>query len=75
MMTSPTYHEIATNYQLWQIYADPSGIDSQESFEAMSIGDKTDILEASFGMEWESKLRNMARLESDHARADYVEGK
>ena len=44
--TNPTLLEIATNFALWQEYADPSGIDSEEQFNARSESENLQILQA-----------------------------
>jgi hypothetical protein len=42
---SPTLLEIATNFALWQEYADPSGIDSEEQFNARSASENLALLQ------------------------------
>jgi hypothetical protein len=37
---NPTYEEIAENYQLWEEYVDPDGLQSEADFEAMSVKEK-----------------------------------
>lgn len=46
-----SYTQIADNYTLWQEYADPSGVDTEKSFNAKSTQDKIEILIACFGPE------------------------
>lgn len=46
MTSKYTNAEIAADYRLWMEYADPSGEDSQEAFDARSVEDKIAILEA-----------------------------
>lgn len=43
---NPTLLEIATNFALWQEYADPSGIDSEEQFNERSESENLQILQA-----------------------------
>jgi hypothetical protein len=43
--TNPTLLEIATNFALWQEYADPSGIDSEEQFDARSDSENLQLLQ------------------------------
>ncbi len=50
-MKSPSYHAIAADWRLWQEYADPTGIDSKEQFDAMTVVEKVAILGESFGPE------------------------
>lgn len=49
IMKSPTHTEIANNYSLWMEYVDPSGIDSEEDFNAMSTEQKLETINACFG--------------------------
>lgn len=44
-MSKYTNAEIAADYSLWMEYADPSGEDSQEGFEARSLEENIAILE------------------------------
>lgn len=44
--TNPTILEIATSFALWQEYADPSGIDSEEQFNSRSESENLQILQA-----------------------------
>ena len=44
--TNPTILEIATSFALWQEYSDPSGIDSEEQFNARSESENLQILQA-----------------------------
>lgn len=44
--TNPTLLEIATSFALWQEYCDPSGIDSEEQFNARSESENLQILQA-----------------------------
>jgi hypothetical protein len=43
--TNPTLLEIATSFTLWQEYADPSGIDSEEQFDARSDSENLQLLQ------------------------------
>ena len=43
--TNPTLLEIATSFQLWQEYADPSGIDSEEQFDERSGSENLQLLQ------------------------------
>ena len=38
--TKHTYSEIANDYSLWSEYADPSGQDSREDFDAKTVREK-----------------------------------
>jgi hypothetical protein len=42
---TPTLLEIATSFELWQEYADPSGIDSEEQFNSRSACENLQILQ------------------------------
>jgi hypothetical protein len=46
-----SYEEIARNYKLWMEYADPSGLDAEESFNSRSTEEKIDFLKSCFGSE------------------------
>lgn len=43
--TNPTILEIATSFALWQEYSDPSGIDSEEQFDARSASENLALLQ------------------------------
>ncbi len=43
--TNPNLLEIATSFALWQEYADPSGIDSEEQFDARSDSENLQLLQ------------------------------
>jgi hypothetical protein len=47
-MSRYSNEEIATRYSLWMEYVDPSGIDTEEAFDAMSIERKISIIETCF---------------------------
>lgn len=47
----PSYQEIATSFHLWQVYADPSGHDTEEDFNAASEEAKVAFLVQCFGKE------------------------
>lgn len=49
----PTYREIANSFHLWQEYADPSGHDTEEQFNATSEEQKIAFLIRCFGPESE----------------------
>lgn len=49
--TTYTYAELASEYDLWMEYVDPSGLDSEEAFEAMSMETKLKLIEGCFGPE------------------------
>lgn len=51
MKNTYSYSEIANNYSLWMEYADPSGMDTEESFNAKSAQEKIEFLVACFGPE------------------------
>lgn len=51
MTTTYSYSEIANSYSLWAEYADPSGLDTEESFNAKSEREKIEILVSCFGPE------------------------
>ena len=53
IMSKHTIEEIATNYALWMEYVDPDGHDSEEAFNAMTIGQKMDMILECFGVEVE----------------------
>lgn len=40
--------EIAASYDLWREYVDPSGIDSEEEFEAYSMEERLQIIQDCF---------------------------
>ena len=46
MQTTYSYAEIANNYSLWQEYVDPSGLDSEESFNARTEAEKIEVITA-----------------------------
>lgn len=46
-----TYRQIATNYDLWGRYVDPQGLDTEEAFHAMTMGDKMALQATCFGEE------------------------
>lgn len=46
-----TYLEIATNWNLWCEFADPSGYDNRDSFEVRPLQEKIEFLEDCFGPE------------------------
>ena len=54
-MTAPsatyTYLEIASDYILWEMYADPDGIETRESFDACPVQERLDFLVRCFGAE------------------------
>lgn len=43
--TNPTLLEIATSFQLWQEYADPSGLFSEEQFDGRSNSENLQMLQ------------------------------
>jgi hypothetical protein len=43
-----TAEQIANSYDLWIEYVDPSGVDTQESFEAISVQERIEIINACF---------------------------
>lgn len=43
--TNPTLLEIATSFELWMEYADPSGLDSKEQFDARSASENLGMLQ------------------------------
>ncbi len=43
--TNPTLLEIATSFELWMEYADPSGIDSKEQFYSRSASENLQLLQ------------------------------
>lgn len=47
-MITPTNEQIATNWKLWMEYADPSGVDTQEWFDATTVDEKLKILDSMF---------------------------
>lgn len=49
-MSKPQYtdEEIASNYTLWQEYADPHGTMSEAEFDAMTIAEKVAMLSEMF---------------------------
>jgi hypothetical protein len=48
MKNKYTAEQIASSYDLWIEYVDPSGVDTQESFEAMSVQERIEIINACF---------------------------
>lgn len=51
IIINPTREQIASDFSLWMEYVDPSGIDTEESFDAMSIERKIEIQNECFGPE------------------------
>lgn len=51
MKSKPTYSEIANSYVLWMEYIDPSGIESEKSFNQKSEAEKIQIITWCFGEE------------------------
>lgn len=51
-----SYSEIANNYALWAEYVDPSGIDTEESFNAKTLEEKIDFMVRCFGPEEASSV-------------------
>ena len=51
IMKSPSYHEIAADWRLWQMYVDTIGVDSEEEFHAMTVPEKVAIIGECFGPE------------------------
>ena len=45
------YADIINDYDLWMEYVDPSGVDSEQDFNRMTVGEKLDIIKSSFGLE------------------------
>lgn len=45
------YADIINDYKLWMEYVDPSGVDTEEDFNNMTVGEKLDIIKNSFGLE------------------------
>lgn len=43
--SNPTLLEIACSFELWQEYADPSGIDSEEQFDSRSNSENLEVLQ------------------------------
>ena len=50
-----SYSEIANSYALWMEYADPSGLDSEEAFNAKTEAEKIAFLVSCFGPEQEAE--------------------
>lgn len=50
-MSKITIEQIATDYNLWMEYVDPDGVDSEEKFNEMSIGEKMDIIKNCFDVD------------------------
>lgn len=48
-MKKPTSLEIANSYALWMEYVDPSGIDSESAFNAMTIAERLEVIQSCFG--------------------------
>ena len=48
-MTSPTYAQIATDFDLWREYVDRQGATSRDEFDAMSVADRIDLQVETFG--------------------------
>lgn len=51
MKTEYSYQEIASNFHLWQVYADPSGHTSEAWFNDEPVEHKIAFLEHCFGAE------------------------
>ena len=49
MKTTYTDTEIANDYRLWQEYADPTGFDSEDAFNAKTEQEKVAFLVSCFG--------------------------
>jgi hypothetical protein len=56
-MKYPTNEEIARDYRLWQEYADPIGVDTEEWFNTMTIEQKMAILPYCFGEDEEKEVQ------------------
>jgi hypothetical protein len=50
-MKTYSYQEIANDFRLWQTYADPEGLDTEEEFNNASEGAKITFLTQCFGPE------------------------
>ena len=51
IMTKPTITEICSNYDLWETYVDPDGLDTEEAFNAMTLEDRLAFFDACFHYE------------------------
>lgn len=70
----PTYRQIATNWNLWQVYADPKAIFNREDFDEMSVEEKIGLMEIVWGKEQTSAddLQTIQLIASDliaHAKS------
>lgn len=48
---TPSFAQIANSFELWGIYADPDGEDSEETFNGMSEEEKIGFLETLYHYE------------------------
>ena len=49
--SNPTRAEIAASFTLWGTFVDPSGLDTEEQFDAMTEADRLAAMDACFGPE------------------------
>jgi hypothetical protein len=47
--TTIVYEEIARNYDLWEEFVDPDGVDSKQFFDSLSVEQKVKIQKYMFG--------------------------
>lgn len=47
---TPTYAEIAADYRLWEEYVDPSALQTEEDFDAMTIEERIKFMVECFGI-------------------------
>jgi hypothetical protein len=48
-MNEKSYADIAASFPLWQEYVDPSGLTTEEEFDAMTIDEKIEFQVKCFG--------------------------
>jgi hypothetical protein len=61
-MTSPTYHELANSFALWQEYVDPDATISKDEFDAMGYEDRMKLLVEAYGPEDDQEAGLACRL-------------
>jgi hypothetical protein len=61
-MTSPTYHEQANSFALWQEYVDPDATTSKDEFDAMGYEGRMKLLVETYGPEDDQEAGLACRL-------------
>ena len=65
--SSPTYHEQASSFALWQEYVDPDATMSEAEFNAMSYEGRIKLLVEMYGPEDDEQTGLACRLECQAA--------